>query len=80
MKKLPKIINNSKELQDERRNLFIVLLILDLAFLLRVVLEVTVWPKAYAGEYNPFKYYLVTITPGVLVDVLPLVGVMWLHH
>ena len=80
MRKLPRIINNSKELQDERRNLFLVLVIFDLAFLLRVVLEVTVWNKAYAGEYGPFKYYLVTISPGTLVDVVPLVGVMWLHH
>ena len=81
MKKLPKIINNSKELQDERRNLFAVLVIFDLAFLLRVVLEVTVWPKAFAGEYNSrFKYYIATVTPGLLVDVVPLVSVMWLHH
>ena len=56
------------------------LVIFDLAFLLRVVLEVTVWAQAYGGLDNPFKYYIVTISPGILVDVVPLVGVMWLHH
>ncbi len=80
MKKLPRIINNSSELKTERRNLFIVLFIFDLAYLLRVILECTVWSSAFSGQDNPFKYYIVTISPGVFVDVLPLAMVMWLHH
>ena len=80
MRALPKIINNSQELRDERRNLYIVLIIFDLAFIVRVVFNWTLWPEAYSGQDGPFKFYIATISPGILIDVLPLVGVMWLHH
>jgi len=49
MKKLPHIINNSEELREERRNLFIVLIVFNLAFVLRIILNFTLWPKAYGG-------------------------------
>jgi len=80
MRKLPDSISNSEALKSERKNLLLVLVIFDLAFFLRVILSVTVFPAAYAGEDSLYKYYLVTITPGILIDVVPLVGVMWLHH
>ena len=60
--------------------MYIVLAVFDLAFLLRVILECTVWPDAYSGQDSPYKYYLSIIMPDFFIDVVPLVGVMWLHH
>ena len=80
MRKLPEIINNTPELKEERRNLFIVLAIFDFAFLLRLVLNLTTYPKAFSGQDGPYKFYLVAILPDFFIDVLPLGSVMLLHH
>ena len=80
MKKLPRIINNSKELKDEKRNLFIVLAIFDLSYFVRMILDFTAYDKAFNGKDSAFKYYMVTIAPGILLDFLPITLVMWLHH
>ena len=56
------------------------LIVFDLAFIVRVILNLTIWPSAYGGLDGTFKFYMATIAPGILVDVLPVVGVMWLHH
>ena len=80
MKKLPQIINNTPELKEERRNLFIVLAIFDFAFLLRLVLNLTAYPRAYSGQDSQYKFYLVAISPDFFIDVLPLGAVMLLHH
>ena len=49
MRRLPRIINNTDQLKQERRNLFIVLTLFDLSYLLRVILNATTYPKAYTG-------------------------------
>jgi len=46
----------------------------------RAIIEATFWPKAFTANFSVYEYYLISLLPGIFIDVLPLVGVMWLHH
>jgi hypothetical protein len=66
------------------RNIKIMTILFDLAYLIRAILSCTVYPKIYNYESETFEkpetVYLWTIVPGVISDCLPLAIVMWLHH
>ena len=68
------------KLRTEKLNLKIMLVAFDLAFLIRIILECTVYPKAYSDQLGRFGNLMWTTVPGIFVDVMPLMSVMLLHH
>lgn len=59
------------------------MVVFDLAYLLRGVLCWVILPNAYIDPNNEMsqeKRYLWTMIPGIFYDCVPILAVMWLHH
>ena len=63
----------------EKQNLIAMLVVFDATFLLRVVLELTVYKDTLSGEWPQFKSIMINFTFETIEDLLPL-GIMFLIH
>jgi hypothetical protein len=80
-----KVFEQMKKMFDVGvKDIKIITILFDLAYLIKVLLNCTVLPDIYSydrqTEVDPGSVYLWTIVPGVICDCLPLTVVMWLHH
>ena len=64
----------------QKVTLYVVLIVFDLAYAMRCVLGLTIFKRAYGGDYDLYHFRLATMVPAIFLDALPLLFVMWTHH